>query len=197
MRYSSAGYPNGPKRPFKRGANRKMANKGKVSETIIDRTNKQYEALKLASIDKVPTPVKIVKVHTDGRVDGFTEKGYLVDYVGVCNGRMVVFDMKECRNEISFPLSNVEPHQYANLKRKHECGAHAFLIVHKVTLKKWYRVPFEVLQRHWEVWKSQDGRAKKGTASIPQSVFESECVELHGGTTHGRMVMLDYLKGLE
>ena len=163
--------------------NKAMANKGMQSEMLLERINQQYLIKGIADIRKMPTPIKIMKV-TGAKVDGIRIKGYLVDYLGVCNGKAIVFDMKES-GAASFPLDNIEQHQYKMLKSFHRNGAESFLIVYMKRLNKYYRLPFEVLQQAWE--RSESG----GRKSIEQSIFNEQCLELksHNG------ILLDYLEG--
>ena len=55
------------------------ANRGMVSENVIELTCKQYEDRNLAVIRKVPTPVKVLS-NRNGRVSGFYEKKATVDF---------------------------------------------------------------------------------------------------------------------
>lgn len=164
--------------------NRAMANKGKASERLLERVNAQYLAKGIADIKKLPTPVHIMKV-TGAKVDGIRLKGYLVDYIGVCNGSAIAFDMKECK-AASFPLSNIETHQYEMLKSWHEKGAQSFLVVYMERLDSYFRLPFEVLNEAWETM------LNGGRKSIEQKIFIEQSIRLK--PENG--LLLDYLTGL-
>ena len=173
-------------RPYRKPnvKNRAMANKGMASERLLDRVNQQYLLKGIADIRKLPTPVKIMKV-TGSKVEGIRIKGYLVDYLGVYNGRAVAFDMKECA-DASFPLKNIESHQYDMLKNWHENGALCFLVVYMKRVDTYYRLPFEVLQESWQL------RESGGRKSIQQKVFDEHCIALK--SQNG--ILLDYLMEL-
>lgn len=181
-------YPNGQQKAFKRGKNRRMANKGMRSENLIERINMQYEMKGIAVIRKMPTPVKVLRTSGVKILEAVYEKGYLTDYMGAINdGTSVVFDMKECE-QTSFSLENVKPHQYNILKAQHKMGAHAFLVVYMKKVDKYYRVPFEVLETAWK------RRAAGGRKSIEQEIFDNECV--HVKFNEQTTVLIDYLAGL-
>ena len=164
--------------------NRAMANKGKASESLLDRVNAQYLAKGIADIRKLPTPVHIMKV-TGSKVEGIRLKGYLVDYIGVCGGAAVAFDMKECK-AASFPLQNIERHQFDMLKSWHEKGAQSFLIVYMERLDSYYRLPFETLNEAWQTM------LNGGRKSIEQKIFEEQCIQIKSENGF----LLDYLTGL-
>lgn len=147
---------------------RSHANRGAVLERLIDMTNKQYFHRGVADIRKVPTPVQITG-NNRGRITGHTMKGEWVDYLGISNGRAIVFDAKETASRTSFPLVNISDHQYKLLKSWHEKGAQAFLIVSFKKLDEIYRLPFKLLDTYWE------GARNGGRKSIPYGDFVTDC----------------------
>ena len=90
---------------------RSHANRGKLLENIIEYSNKQYKSKGLATIQKVPTPIKILKTLPGGKILGFLEKKSTVDFTGVYNNTSVAFDAKQTSIKTRFPLENVESHQ--------------------------------------------------------------------------------------
>lgn len=149
--------------------NRSKANLGMQLERIIDMTNKQYRNSNVADIRKIPTPVQISS-NNNGKITGYTQKGEWVDYVGVHDGRTIVFDAKETSSTTSFPLKNVSEHQFDLLKSWHEKGARSFLLV-SFSKRKYetYLLPFEQLE---EAWAGYVGDGKK---SIPYQHFVENC----------------------
>ncbi|WP_342505886.1 Holliday junction resolvase RecU [Sporosarcina sp. FSL K6-2383] len=147
---------------------RSHANRGAVLERLIDMTNQQYRNKGVADIRKIPTPVQITK-HNGRTVTGYTTKGEWVDYVGVRDGKTIVFDAKETSNRTSFPLDNISEHQYEILNSWHEKGAQSFLLVSFTKLDEVYLLPAKLLQLYWE-----DAR-NGGRKSIPYVVFVTEC----------------------
>lgn len=153
---------------MKKVYSRSHANRGRGFENLIDMTNKQYRNKGFADIRKVPTPVQITG-YTRGKVTGYTQSGEWVDYVGIHNGRTIVFDAKETRETTRFPLSNVSEHQYELLKSWHEKGARSFLLVSFTKRNEIYLLPFDRLQEAWA------GYIGDGRKSIPYEDFALNC----------------------
>lgn len=153
---------------MRKAYSRSHANRGAQLERLVDMTNTQYRNKGVADIRKVPTPVQITKHH--GRtVTGYTQKGEWVDYVGVHNGRTIVFDAKETSSRTSFPLENISEHQYELLKSWHRKGAQAFLLVSFTKLDEIYLLSFKLLETYWKDAK------KGGRKSIPYTEFTLHC----------------------
>ncbi|MEK3886893.1 Holliday junction resolvase RecU [Bacillus sp. FSL K6-3431] len=111
-------------------------------ERLVDMVNTQYRNKGVADIHKIPTPVKIMG-NKGGQVTEFVTKGEWVDYVGVHDGKTIIFDVKETNETTRFPLQNISDHQYELLKSWHEKGARAFLLI-SFTKKQYetYLLPF-------------------------------------------------------
>lgn len=161
---------------------RSHANRGAAFEQMIDMTNNQYRNKGVADIRKIPTPVKIMS-NNRGQVKGYTQKGELVDYFGVTDGRAIAFDAKQTNERTSFPLKNVSEHQYELLRSWHQKGAQSFLIVSFAKLDEIYLLPFELLETYWE------GAQKGGRKSIPYQTFLMQCEMVESK----RGYVLDYL----
>lgn len=162
---------------------RSHANRGAGLEHLIDLTNNQYRNKGVADIRKIPTPVKIIG-QQGNRITGHTQKGEWVDYVGIHDGRTIVFDAKETSIRTNFPLSNISEHQYDLLKSWHQKGAHAFLLVSFTKLNEVFLLPFGRLQEAWEDAK------KGGRKSIPYDVFKLNCNQVKSDKGY----VLHYLK---
>ncbi|MFD1206661.1 Holliday junction resolvase RecU [Sporosarcina contaminans] len=153
---------------MRRTYSRSHANRGAVLERLVDMTNKQYRNKGVADIRKIPTPVKIMS-NNKGQVTGYTQKGELVDYFGVFDGRAIIFDAKETKVATNFPLKNIHEHQYKLLESWHEKGARAFLLVSFSKLDEVYLLPFKRLQEAWV------GYVGDGRKSIPYEEFRLNC----------------------
>jgi len=145
--------------------NKSYANRGMHLERILEMANRKYRNAGVADIQKLPTPVKIMKV-TGSKVEGVRTKGHLVDYVGIYNGVPLIFDAKETK-DTRFPLQNIELHQYNLLKSWSEKGAVAFLIVHFTKYDKYFYLPFASLK--WAFERAEKG----GRKSIGYEEFET------------------------
>ena len=149
---------------------RSHANRGKGLERIIDLANNKYRNAGVADINKIPTPVQITEDY--GRtVKGRKEKATWVDYCGIYNGKAVIFDAKQVSGT-SFPLTNLEQHQYNLLKSWHEKGAVAFLLVYFSKQNKYYYLPFNTLK--WAKERAESG----GRKSIALDEFETMAQEV-------------------
>lgn len=167
--------------------NRSKANLGKQLERLLDMTNNQYRNEGVADIRKVPTPVSI-KGNNKGVITGHVTKGEWVDYVGIYDGRAIVFDAKETSSATSFPLVNISDHQYELLQSWHQKGAAAFLIVQFTKkFEEIYILQFADLEEWWK--RAQEG----GRKSIPHKFFVENCrlVKSEGG------FVLDYLRRVD
>lgn len=74
--------------------------------------NEQYRDMKLALIQKVPTPITPMNFDkATGHITlAYFEKKSTVDYIGAVQGIPVCFDAKECKTD-TFPLANIHEHQ--------------------------------------------------------------------------------------
>lgn len=168
-------------RPARRNKSVSHANRGRHLERLIDITNRQYRHAGRATIHKIPTPVQITS--RNGRyVSGKLGSGELVDYIGMSNGRAIAFDAKQTA-DTSFPLGNLQPHQFDFLERWHDHDGIAFLIVHFSKKDEYYYLPF----KHLKKWKDRmDGGGRK---SIPYTFFQSDCEQIKPSGGY----LLDYL----
>lgn len=165
-----------------------MRNRGMHLERLLDRTHIKYFRKGVADVRKIPTPVQI-KSNNGGRITGFTQKGEFVDYLGVVDGRPIIFDAKETTITTSFPLKNIGDHQFDILKSWHEKGAHAFLIVNFAKrFEEIYMLPFTVLETAWTGYKG-DGRK-----SIPYETFVTECPRIRSEDGY-ELHYINFLRG--
>lgn len=164
----------------------KRGHRGKHLERLIDYTNRQYRQKGIADIRKIPTPVQITG-NNRGRITGRLEKGELVDYFGVHDGRAIIFDAKETTISTSFPLKNIHEHQFEILRSWHEKGARSFLVVSFTKRQgETYILPFEILAKAWA------GYLGEGSKSIPYQTFVEECELVKSEKGY----MLHYLEGV-
>lgn len=161
------------------------ANRGMVSENIIEITCKQYEERGLAVIRKVPTPVKVL-INKRGRISGFYEKKSTVDFEGtIQGGKSVAFDSKETKLK-SLPLDNIQEHQVDYMKKISKLNGIAFLIVYFHKCDTYYRLGIKDLLGYTE------NPYKGNLKSIPLSFFETYATEIKSGSG----LYLDFLEGL-
>jgi recombination protein U len=153
-----------------------ISNTGEGFEALILYANSIYDINGIAFIQKLEQPVRITKKYPNGTVTGQLKKS-TVDFLGCITegGRMVAFDAKSTSSKTSFPLSNLEQHQYDILNSYHKKNAFAFLLVEWTVYDEVYVVPFPFLSTYWE--KAYFGVGRK---SIPYEDF-SQCHKIDKG----------------
>lgn len=166
-----------------------QANRGQALEQLIDFTNAQYAQRGIAQIDKVPTPVKVLRI-TSGRIrDGFYDRKGTVDYIGTYKGRSIIFDAKSTKQSTRFDLKNVHNHQVDYMVRAHNAGAVCFLLVEFTQHRTIFLLPLQTLMYYWDRRKP----GVKGTQSIPLDDFGVYAIQVTGS----RRAALDYLAAVE
>lgn len=168
------------------------ANRGMNFESYIVQPNSRYRLRGIASVDKIATPVKILKYAMSGPkkgriTDGFFEQKSTVDFIGIYRGKMIAFDAKETQNKTSFPIGNVEEHQVEVLREKNMHRSISFLLVHFQVHQETYILFYEDLEKFWLE------AAKGGRRSIPYQFFRENCIRCEAG----RNVAIDYLAALD
>lgn len=163
------------------------ANRGAILEDLITYASEQYNRAGMAVINKVPTPVTVLK---DGK--GFFKAKSTVDYTGTLKGgQFVCFEAKETKQTNSFPLKNIHQHQIEYMRAVEYMGGLAFLIVRFINFKgqgeRFFRLNFNDLIERWEYSLANGG--KRGAASVPAEAFKTEIRGECGYALH-------YLKGI-
>ncbi|MDD6844963.1 MAG: Holliday junction resolvase RecU, partial [Clostridia bacterium] len=97
--------------------------RGSTLEDFINLSNEKYLSSGLAVIQKIPTPIKPIKIDKDSRhiTLAYFDQKSTVDYIGVVQGIPVCFDAKETAVD-TFPLTNIHPHQITfmeNFEKQH------------------------------------------------------------------------------
>lgn len=169
-----------------------QANRGMEFEGYIMQANARYGVRGIASIDKVATPVKVLKLAASGPkkgriIDGYFEEKSTVDFAGISRGRSIYFDAKETESETSFPLGNVGDHQCEALRDKYLHGAISFLLVRFKVHHEIFILLFEDLDK----WMKE--AMTGGRKSIPYQFFKENCEVCKPG----RNVAIDYMAALD
>lgn len=142
--------------------------RGSTLEEMVNLTNDQYMEHGLACIEKIPTPIKPVKLGKEkGTISlAYFEKKGSVDYIGAIQGYPVCFDAKETGKDF-FPLKNIHEHQMVYMRSYVKQQGIAFLLVSFTGRDMIYLLPFEILDYYWQ--KAKEG----GRKSIPHEAFDS------------------------
>ena len=123
--------------------------RGSQLEEIINVTNDKYRELKLALVQKIPTPITPMEIDDNRHITlAYFEQRSTVDYIGVVQTYPICFDAKECAKD-TFALSNVHEHQYKFMRDFEEQGGIAFLLIHFTKRNQFYYMRFEELDRFY------------------------------------------------
>ena len=161
--------------------------RGDDLEEQINTTNDLYKEKGLAVVQKVPTPIKPIRIDQEKRTItlAYFEQKSTVDYIGVVQGVAICFDAKETTKNF-LPLSNIHDHQVDFMKAFNKQGGIAFLIVHFKKYDEYYFMPIEQLETFYEAAK-QGGRK-----SIPYESFDKQYqIKIEGG------LYIHYLKTIQ
>ncbi|MDD7390844.1 MAG: Holliday junction resolvase RecU [Lachnospiraceae bacterium] len=162
--------------------------RGSHLEELLNLTNVRYRELGLALIQKIPTPIKPIRIEKESRhiTLAYFDQKSTVDYIGTVQGVPVCFDAKECHSD-TFPLQNVHEHQIAFMKDFESQGGISFLILYYSARDRYYYQPFSSIYRFWR--RMKEGGRKSFT-------FEeiADCYEIFPGRNG---VFLHYLEALQ
>lgn len=123
-----------------------QGNRGMIFESLIENTNKQYALKGIAQIQKVATPVKIIKTMPGGKLMACWDRKSTVDFVGCTkDGTYICFDAKETQLK-NLPLKNIKEHQLKHLHNTHRLGGKAFLVVWFREERKCFNLPYKALE---------------------------------------------------
>ncbi len=133
--------------------------RGSFLEDMINLTNEKYRNQKLALIQKVPTPIKPIRIDQSTRhiTLAYFEQKSTVDYIGVVQGIPVCFDAKECATD-NFPLANVHEHQVKFMEEYEQQSGISFLLIYFKSRDCYMYLPFVDLKRFWQ--RMQEGGPK-------------------------------------
>ena len=150
-------------------------NRGMTLEALVELTCKSYAVKGIANIQKIATPVKVLKTYPDGHIYGYWDKKSTVDFVGtVKDGRYVCFDAKETTTG-NLPLKNIKDHQLKHLKNTYHLGGMAFLVIWFREKEKCYALGYEYIEKFMN---------EETRKSIPISYCEKYGKEIEIGTNY-------------
>ena len=142
--------------------------RGSTFEDLINYTNQVYKKKEIALIEKIPTPIKPIRLDKKNHTISlaYFEKKSTVDYIGVAQCIPICFDAKETRQK-NLPLNNIHEHQIDFMERFERQNGISFLLVHFLFYDKYFLLPFSILKKFWD-------QSKTGKKSIGYDVFEHE-----------------------
>ena len=177
-------YPNKKNIMLKKEIN--YANRGMNLESDLNSSNQYYAEVERAFIYKKPTPIKVVKVNYNNRIntkiiEAYYEIPSTTDYNGIYNGKYIDFEAKETKSKTSFSLNNIHEHQIKHLISVKAHGGISFLIIRFTLLNKTFLFETKYLEFFL------DNATRK---SIPLSFIEENGYIINDGY----YPRLDYLK---
>ena len=126
-------------------------NRGMTLESDINNSNKFYLENDIAVIYKKPTPIKVVNVDYNKRINTKIKEAYYeipstTDYNGIYKGKYIDFEAKETKSKTSFSLNNIHAHQIDHLIRVKNHGGISFLIIKFSTIDETYLLETKYLE---------------------------------------------------
>ncbi len=124
--------------------------RGSTLEDFINLSNEKYLSSGLAVIQKIPTPIKPIKIDKDSRhiTLAYFDQKSTVDYIGVVQGIPVCFDAKETAVD-TFPLTNIHPHQITFMENFEKQHGISFIILYFSARDEFYYIPFCDIMKFW------------------------------------------------
>lgn len=125
--------------------------RGSILEEMINYTNEKYREKKLALVQKIPTPIKPVKIEKETRhiTLAYFEQKSTVDYIGVVQGVPVCFDAKECAKD-TFSLANIHEHQVRFMEEFEDQDGVSFFLIYFSHRDESYYLRFAEFKKYWQ-----------------------------------------------
>ncbi len=145
--------------------------RGSFLEELINVTNEKYRLQGLGLVQKIPTPIKPVKIDENTRqiTLAYFEQKSTVDYIGVVQGNPVCFDAKECAVE-RFALSNIHKHQIDFMGEFERQKGLSFLLLYFKSKDCFYYVTYDKVMEFWN--RMNSGGAKSFHINELEDKFE-------------------------
>ena len=161
--------------------------RGSTLEDFINLSNEKYLSSGLAVIQKIPTPIKPIKIDKDSRhiTLAYFDQKSTVDYIGVVQGIPVCFDAKETTVD-TFPLTNIHPHQITFMENFEKQHVISFIILYFSARDEFYYIPFCDIMKFW--LRGENGGRKSFTYDEIDKNYQ-----IHGS----KGVIVHYLEALQ
>ena len=132
--------------------------RGSTLEDFINLSIEKYRESGIALIQKIPTPIKPVKMNGDKQITlAYFDSKSTVDYIGVVQGIPVCFDAKECATD-TFALQNIHEHQVDFMEKFEKQGGISFFLIYYTHKDILYYLPLQMLLFFWK--RAGDGGRK-------------------------------------
>lgn len=155
--------------------------RGSTLEELINFSIEKYEESGIALIQKIPTPIKPIKINSDTRQISlaYFDKKSTVDYIGVVQGIPICFDAKECNTD-TFSMQNIHPHQMDFMEKFEKQEGISFIILFYTHRNEVYYLPYCDVKRFYDRAQN-DGRKSFRLEEIDKSfrIRKSQGVPIH------------------
>ena len=162
--------------------------RGSTLEDFINLSNEKYLSSGLAVIQKIPTPIKPIKIDKDSRhiTLAYFDQKSTVDYIGVVQGIPVCFDAKECHQNV-FHLQNLHEHQVYFMTNMEHQGGIAFLLIYFSVTDEIYYMTYQEMMRFWQRMEQGGRKSFRKSELCPDFYLEQNV----GG------IFIPYLEGIQ
>lgn len=149
--------------------------RGSNLEEIVNITNDKYRDMKLALIQKIPTPITPMQIDKDSRhiTLAYFDSKSTVDYIGAVQGVPVCFDAKEC-NRDTFALANIHEHQIQFMEDFERQDGVAFFLIQYTEKDLFYYMRFEEIRVFWERMKAGGRKSIRFDELSPEWFFKEK-----------------------
>lgn len=133
--------------------------RGSTLEEFINFSIEKYRESNIALIQKIPTPIKPIKIDPEKRhiTLAYFDQKSTVDYIGVVQGIPICFDAKECAAN-TFSMQNIHDHQFEFMMEFEKQQGISFILLYYSHLDEGYYLPFSKIKEFYD--RSKNGGRK-------------------------------------
>ncbi len=124
--------------------------RGSALEDLINISNEKYLSAGLAIVQKIPTPIKPIRIDKETRqiTLAYFDQKSTVDYMGIVQGIPICFDAKETASD-TYSINNIHEHQVEFMENFEKQKGIAFIILQFTKRDESYYIPFRDIKKFW------------------------------------------------
>ncbi|MBS4899960.1 MAG: Holliday junction resolvase RecU [Clostridiales bacterium] len=125
--------------------------RGSALEDLINLSNERYLSAGLALVQKIPTPIKPIRIDKESRqiTLAYFDQRSTVDYMGIVQGIPICFDAKETASD-TYSINNIHDHQVRFMENFELQKGIAFIILQFTKRDETYYIPYRDIKKFWE-----------------------------------------------
>ncbi|MDU0939026.1 MAG: Holliday junction resolvase RecU [Clostridiales bacterium] len=125
--------------------------RGSALEDLINLSNEKYLSAGLALVQKIPTPIKPIRIDKESRqiTLAYFDQRSTVDYMGIVQGIPICFDAKETASD-TYSINNIHDHQVRFMENFELQKGIAFIILQFTKRDETYYIPYRDIKKFWE-----------------------------------------------